>query len=104
MSAILASDRAPLDISKMVPIHDRVLIKPIQDEQKTVGGILLPKSAPKGNADAHVGQVVSIGEAVDLPIQAGDVVVYQKYAMAEVEVPEGEIIFVAQKSVMAKLS
>jgi chaperonin GroES len=48
-------------------------------------------------------QVVALGDEVDLDVKAGDMVVYQKYAMAEVEVPEGEVLFVAQKSIMAVL-
>ena len=38
-----------------------------------------------------------------LDVSVGDMVVFNKYAMAEVEVPEGEIIFVAEKSVLGKL-
>ncbi len=48
-------------------------------------------------------QVISVGADVKLPLSPGDNVVFQKYAMAEVEVPEGEIIFVAEKSIMGKL-
>jgi hypothetical protein len=42
---------------QMAPIHDRVLIKPMEEEQKTAGGILLPKGPPKANSDAHFGEV-----------------------------------------------
>lgn len=100
----MTAERASLDLAKMAPIHDRILIKPTVDEPKTAGGILLPKGPPKGNSDAHIGEVIAIGEEVDLPLQKGDMVIYQKYAMAEVEVPDGEVIFVAQKSILAKLS
>ena len=80
-------------------------------------------------------QVIAMGSEVDLPLQKGDAIVYQKYAMvrspcgernsecvgtgkalvplrqsfphsraqAEVEVPDGELVFVAQKSVMGKM-
>ncbi|KAG2434185.1 hypothetical protein HXX76_007911 [Chlamydomonas incerta] len=123
----------------MTPIHDRVLIRPIEEEQKTAGlgrveysvcfcfplsrvwptlnlylhvieeeqktagGILLPKAPPKANSDAHIGEVLAIGSEVTLSLAKGDMVVYQKYAMAEVEVKEGQIIFVAEKSIMGKL-
>lgn len=55
---------------------------------------------PRGLA---VDQVLAVGDEVDLPIKAGDMILFQKYAMAEVEVKEGQILFVAQKSVVAKL-
>ena len=48
-------------------------------------------------------QVIAVGEGVTLGLAAGDKVVFNKYAMAEVEVPDGEIIFVAEKSILAKL-
>lgn len=44
-----------------------------------------------------------MGSDVSLSLAAGDMVVFQKYAMAEVEVKEGQIIFVAEKSIMGKL-
>mmetsp|Transcript_8420 Transcript_8420/g.22483 ORF Transcript_8420/g.22483 Transcript_8420/m.22483 type:complete len:132 (-) Transcript_8420:377-772(-) len=101
--ASVTADRAALDISKMSPIHDRVLIKPLEEEERTAGGILLPKGPPKANSDAHYGEVLAIGEEVELPLKVGDFVAFQKYAMAEVEVKDGAVLFVAQKSIMGKL-
>jgi hypothetical protein len=48
-------------------------------------------------------QVLAVGSDVTLSVKAGDKVVYNKYAMAEVEVPDGDIIFVAEKSILGKL-
>ncbi|KAF5830926.1 chaperonin 11 [Dunaliella salina] len=101
--ASVTADRAALDLSKMAPIHDRVLIKPLEEEQRTAGGILLPKGPPKANSDAHYGEVLAIGDKVELPLKVGDFVTFQKYAMAEVEVKDGAVLFVAQKSIMGKL-
>lgn len=101
--ASVTVEKASLDISKMSPIHDRVLVRPIEEEKRTPGGILLPKGPPKANSDAHIGEVLAVGDEVDLPIKAGDMILFQKYAMAEVEVKEGQILFVAQKSIVAKL-
>uniref|UniRef100_A0A7S0RG12 10 kDa chaperonin n=1 Tax=Chlamydomonas leiostraca TaxID=1034604 RepID=A0A7S0RG12_9CHLO len=102
--ASVTAERATLDLSSMAPIHDRVLIKPMEEEQRTAGGILLPKGPPKANSDAHIGEVVAIGEDVKLSLSKGDQVVFQKYAMAEVEIKDGQVIFVAEKSILAKLS
>lgn len=44
-----------------------------------------------------------MGEDVKLPIKKGDTIVFQKYAVAEVEVPAGNVLFVAEKSIMAIL-
>lgn len=48
-------------------------------------------------------QVLTIGTEVKLPLAVGDKVVFNKYAMAEVEVPDGDILFVAEKSILGKL-
>lgn len=101
--ASVTAERAKLDLAKMAPVNDRVLVKPVEEENKTPGGILLPKGPPKANSDAHLGEVVAVGNEVKLPLKKGDMIVYQKYAMAEVEIPDGEVIFVAEKSVLAKL-
>ncbi|KAF8063809.1 groS [Scenedesmus sp. PABB004] len=101
--AALTAEKASMDIKKMEPLHDRVLIKPIEEEPKTAAGILLPKGPPKSNSDAHFGEVLAVGSEVKLALAAGDKVIFNKYAMAEVEVPDGDIIFVAEKSILAKL-
>eukprot|EP00798_Chlamydomonas_sp_ICE-L_P001881 gene1881-33300_t len=77
MRASVTAEKASLEINTMVPLHDRILVKPIEEEEHTAGGILLPKGPPKANSDAH-------------------------YGTAEVEIPEGELLFVAQKSVIGK--
>ncbi|KAL6753440.1 chaperonin 11 [Haematococcus lacustris] len=101
--ASVTAEKASLDLSKMVPIHDRVLIKPMEEEKKTAGGILLPKGPPKANSDAHIGEVLAIGDEVKLQLSKGDFVVFQKYAMAEVEIKDGQVLFVAEKSILGKL-
>ncbi|GAX77555.1 hypothetical protein CEUSTIGMA_g4999.t1 [Chlamydomonas eustigma] len=103
VQASVTLEKASLDMNTMSPLHDRILVKPIEEEAKTAGGILLPKGPPKANSDAHFGTVVAVGSEVELPLKSGDAIVYQKYAMAEVEVPDGQLVFVAQKSVIGKL-
>jgi chaperonin GroES len=123
----------------MEPLHDRLLIKPMEEEEvrraaaaaarlslaqkphnrnptqinpehptllriythkKTAAGILLPKGPPKPNSDAHFGTVMAVGEDVKIDVKAGQTVVFNKYAMAEVELADGEVIFVSEKSVL----
>ncbi|MEW5301262.1 MAG: hypothetical protein WDW36_004132 [Sanguina aurantia] len=81
----MTAEKASLDLSKMTPIHDRVLIKPCEEEKKTAG------------------EVIAIGNEVKLSLAKGDMVIFQRYATAEVDVPEGNVLFVAEKSIMAKL-
>ncbi len=54
--------------------------------------------------DALVGEVVAVGDDVDLGVKVGDVIVYQKYSSADVETGAGDLTFVASKSVLATLA
>ena len=72
--------------------------------QKTSGGILLTTSSAPKMDDAIVGTVVAVGEDVDIGVATGDLVLFTKYGSSDIEVPNGEICFVAQKSILAKLS
>lgn len=72
--------------------------------QKTAGGILLTSSANPKMDDALIGAVLAIGEDVDCGVAVGDQVLYTKYGSSDMEGPDGELSFVAQKSILAKLS
>ena len=54
--------------------------------------------------DALVGTVMAVGDDVELSIAAGDTVLFTKYGSSDLEVSDGEVCFVAQKSILAKLS
>jgi co-chaperonin GroES (HSP10) len=54
--------------------------------------------------DAIIGTVVATGDEVDCGVAAGDVVLYSKYGTSEVEGGDGNVTFVAQKSILAKLT
>jgi chaperonin GroES len=73
--------------------------------QTTSGGLVLPTSATKSAmGDAIIGTVVAVGEDCELGLAAGDQVLFTKYGSTEVEVPDGQVCFVAEKSIMAKLA
>ena len=55
-------------------------------------------------ARPHAPAVLAVGEEVDIGVAKGDRVLFSKYSSSDVEVPDGEVCFVAQKSVLAKLS
>lgn len=96
---------ASLDVIKMSPLGDRVLIRPKQKEEKSAGGVILTAGANAGMGDAVLtGTVVSVGEDVDVDVAAGDMVLFTKYGSSDIETDEGSVSFVAQKSILAKLS
>lgn len=65
---------------------------------------MLTTGATKTISDAVIGQVLAKGEDVDISVSVGDKVIFQKYSSSDVKVPDGDIVFVAQKSVLAVLS
>ncbi|KAI3436540.1 hypothetical protein D9Q98_005957 [Chlorella vulgaris] len=105
VQAVMTAEKAEMDVSKMSPLGDRLLVKPQEVEKQTAGGILLaPTSSGKSMQDALVGTVLAVGDAVDVGVAVGDRVLFSKYSSSDVEVPDGEVCFVAQKSILAKLS
>lgn len=72
--------------------------------QTTPGGLLLTSGTTQPIQEAVIGKVLSVGEDVELEVKAGDQVIFSKYSSSDVKTPDGDICFVAQKSILAKLS
>lgn len=73
------------------PLEDRVLVRPLEAEEKTTSGIYLPESAKEKPMQGTVvamgpGKLLDSGERVSPSIKSGDTVVYSKYAGTEVEI------------------
>ena len=76
------------------PLHDRILIKRLEKEQKTAGGIIIPDTAKEKPQEATVvavgnGKRLENGEIRPLDVKVGDTVLFSKYAGTEVKI-EGE--------------
>ncbi len=99
---------ASLDVLKMSPLGDRVLVKPPPRVEKSAGGVILTGAAGESMAamgeQILTGTVVSVGEEVELEVAAGDTVMFTKYGSSDIETEEGSVSFVAQRSILAKLS
>ncbi len=90
---------------KLKPLFDRVVIKNIESEEVTKGGILLTSSAKEKPQMAEVisvgpGGVVD-GKDVKMVVKAGDKVVYTKYAGTEVKLDGEEVIVLRQNDILA---
>jgi chaperonin GroES len=84
-------------IMSIKPLADRVLVKPAEAEEKTVGGIIIPDSAKEKPLK---GEVIAVGNGTkDEPmvLKAGDKVLYGKYAGTEIE-PDGEKFLIMRQS------
>ncbi|AKU91378.1 co-chaperone GroES [Vulgatibacter incomptus] len=79
---------------KIRPLHDRVIIKRVEEEEKTKGGLYIPDSAKEKPLEGKViavgnGKILEDGKVRPLDIKAGDRVLFSKYAGTEIKV-EGE--------------
>jgi chaperonin GroES len=79
---------------KMRPLHDRVIVKRIEEEGKTKGGIIIPDSAKEKPIEGIIvavgnGKVLENGQKLPLEVKEGDRVLFGKYAGTEIKI-EGE--------------
>ncbi len=90
---------------KLVPLGDRVILKEVEAEETTKSGIVLPGQAQEKPQQAEViavgpGGLVD-GKAVEMKVEAGQKVIYGKYAGTQVKLGEEEYIIVRQSDIMA---
>jgi Chaperonin 10 Kd subunit. len=90
---------------KLVPLADRVVLKPIVPEETTKAGILLPDKAKEKPQQAEVVAVgpggMIDGKEVVMHVKVGDKVIYSKYAGTEVKLGDDEFIVVKQNDIVA---
>ena len=88
------------------PLHDRVLVKRIEEEEKTAGGIIIPDSAKEKPTR---GEIVAVGngardeagKVVPLDVQKGDVVLFAKWGGTEIKVNGEELLIMKESDIMA---
>ena len=90
---------------KLVPLGDRVVLKQLEAEETTKGGIILASAAQEKPQEAEVvavgpGGVVE-GKEVTMQVKVGDKVIYSKYAGTEVKLDGQEVIIVKQSDILA---
>jgi chaperonin GroES len=87
------------------PLGDRILVKPLEQEEVTQSGIVLPGTAEKEKKAQ--GEIIAIGEGekiAKLNLKVGDKVLYGKYAGDEVEVDKAEFRILKDEEILATLN
>jgi chaperonin GroES len=87
------------------PLHDRVLIQRVAEEQKTKGGIIIPDTAKEKPAEGKViavgsGRVLEDGKIRALDVKKGDRVLFGKYSGTEVKVDGEELIIMREDDIL----
>ncbi|MCX7721193.1 MAG: co-chaperone GroES [Dictyoglomus thermophilum] len=91
---------------KLRPIGDRVVVKVIEQEEKTKGGIVLPDTAKEKPQQGKViavgtGRILDNGQKVPLEIKEGDRVIFAKYAGTEVKIEGEEYLILSERDILA---
>ena len=93
---------------KLVPLEDRVVVKVIEEEDKTVSGIVLPDTAKEKPQKAKVVAVgpgrYDNGTLVPMGVAEGDTVIFSKYGGTEVKVDGDELLVLRASDILAKLA
>ena len=86
---------------KLKPLHDRVIIQRLPEEEKTAGGIIIPDSAKERPMRGTVVAAGPGGDKVKMQVKKGDVVLFAKYAGAEFKLDGEECIIMRQEEILA---
>lgn len=87
------------------PLHDRVLVKRIESEAKTAGGIILPDTAQEKPSEGEViavgtGAKAEDGKTIALDVKVGDKVLFGKWSGTEVKVDGTDLLIMQEKDIM----
>ncbi len=90
---------------KIRPLHDRILVKRLEEEEKTKGGIIIPDSAKEKPIEGEViavgnGRVLDNGETRPLAVKEGDRVLFGKYAGTEIKIEGEELLMMREDDVL----
>ncbi len=93
---------------KFRPLHDRVLVRRIEAEEKTAGGIIIPDSAQEKPSEGEVvaagaGQKDEAGKITALDVKAGDKILFGKWSGTEVKIDGEDLIIMKESDILGIL-
>lgn len=94
---------------KVIPLHDRVLLKRLEEQGNRKGGIIIPDTAKEKPQEAEVievgkGRVTEDGKVIPLDVKKGDKVLIGKFSGTEVTIGDTEHIIVREEEILAKVT
>ncbi|MCK4646764.1 MAG: co-chaperone GroES [Candidatus Aminicenantes bacterium] len=94
---------------KVIPLHDRVLLKRVEEQETKKGGIIIPDTAKEKPLEAEVievgkGRVTEDGKVLPLEVKKGDKVLIGKFSGTEVTVDDVEHVIVREEEILAKIT
>ncbi len=90
------------------PLHDRVLVRRIQGDEKTAGGLIIPDSAKEKPAEGEIiaagaGARKDSGELIPMAVKAGDKVLFGKWSGTEVTIDGEELLIMKESDILGLL-
>ncbi|RJO72614.1 MAG: co-chaperone GroES [Myxococcales bacterium] len=91
---------------KLRPLNDRIIVKRLEEEERTAGGLIIPDSAKEKPIQGKVlaigkGRLLEDGNRVAMDVKIGDVVLFGKYGGTEVKHKEEELLILREDDVLA---
>ena len=93
---------------QVTPLHDRVLVKRLEEKESVKGGIIIPDTAKEKPQEGEViavgaGKMTDKGNRIPLDVQAGDRVLFGKYSGSEIKIDEQEYLILREEEILAKV-
>ena len=90
---------------KVRPLHDRIIVERIEEDEQRVGGIIIPDTAKEKPQHGKViavgkGRIEKDGKVTPLDVKAGDTVLFGKYAGQEIKIDGNEYLIVREEEVL----
>jgi len=92
---------------KLQPLADRVVVKPIEKEEVTKGGIVLPDTAKEKPQEGKViavgpGRLSEDGKRMAIDLKVGDIVIYAKYGGMDYKIDDEELVILRESDILAR--
>jgi len=90
---------------KLRPLHDRILVERVEEEEKTKTGIIIPDAAREKQQKGKIvavgkGRVTDKGDIIPLDVKVGDVVLFEKYGGEELNIDGKEFVILKEEGVV----
>ena len=92
-------------MKKIRPLHDRVIVRRLEEERKSAGGIVIPDTAKEKPVQGEViavgtGKILDDGKVRALDVKAGDKILFGKYSGTEVKIGDEELLVMREEDIM----
>jgi len=96
-------------MSKVRPLHDRLLVRRIEEEETVKGGIIIPDTAKEKPQEGEViaagnGKILDNGTKIELDVKAGDKILFGKYSGTDIKIDGEEYLILREDEVLAVIN